>query len=56
RGSNRRPSPTSIPQSLQRPRRRILVGRVEGASDCEVTERSAQLGRRVVAVRTFQKS
>jgi hypothetical protein len=34
----------------------MLVGGVEGVSDCEVTESSAELGRRVAAVRTLQMS
>jgi hypothetical protein len=34
----------------------MLVGGVEGVSDREVTERSAELGRRVAAIRTLQMS
>ena len=34
----------------------MLVGGVEGVSHCEVTERSAELERRVAAVRTLQMS
>ena len=34
----------------------MLVGGVEGVSDRAVTERSAELGRRVAAVRTLQMS
>ena len=34
----------------------MVEGGVEGVSDREVTERSAELGRRVAAVRTLQMS
>lgn len=34
----------------------MLVGGLEGVSDRKVTERSAELGRRVAAVRTLQMS
>lgn len=34
----------------------MLVGGMEDVSDREVTERSAELGRRVAAVRTLQMS